>query len=342
MTMEITEFRSETVEWDAFVRSSFEGTPFHLTAWRQAVEDAFGHRPYYLMAKRAGAIEGVLPLFEVPGLFGRRSLISVPYGVYGGICAATREARLALLEAAEMLARRRGADYVELRNFRDQGLALPTKELYVTFYQEISSDDEENLKAIPRKQRRMVRQGAKHGLRAEIGQNHLDEVYEIYAHSVRNLGSPVFPRTLFRAILKAFGKECQILTVRHEGRIVAGVLTLFYEDRVLPYYGGALREAFRYAVNDFMYWELMRHVAGAGYRVFDFGRSRVGTGSYDFKRHWGFEPRPLPYQYILVRARSLPKLNPSNPKFRWAIQAWKRLPLGVTNRVGPWLTRYLP
>ncbi|MFZ1058211.1 MAG: FemAB family XrtA/PEP-CTERM system-associated protein [Candidatus Rokuibacteriota bacterium] len=340
--MDVTELQTEAAEWDAFVRTSAEGTPFHLTAWKGAVEESFGHRSHYLMAKRAGTIEGVLPLFEVSGWRGGRSLISVPYGVYGGICAATDEARLALLQAAGMLAQRRRAEYVELRNLHDHGIALPTKQLYVTFYKEIFSDDEVNLKAIPRKQRRMIRQGEKHGLQAEIGQENLDEFYKIYARSVRNLGSPVFPRTLFQAILTAFGKECQILVVRHEGRIVAGVLTLFYEDRVLPYYGGALREAFQYAVNDFMYWELMRHAAAAGYRIFDFGRSRVGTGSYEFKRHWGFEPRPLPYQYLLTRVRSLPDLNPSNPRFRWAIQAWKRLPLAFTNRVGPWLTRYLP
>jgi FemAB-related protein (PEP-CTERM system-associated) len=234
------------------------------------------------MATRAGAIEGVLPLFEVRGLLGGRSLVSVPYAVYGGVCATTPDARQALLEAASALARRRGAQYVELRHLTEQGLALPTKTRYVTFSREISARDEDNLEAIPRKQRRMVRQGAKQGLRAEIGQEHFDEFYAIYAESVRNLGSPVFPRRLLAGIVSAFGKDCQILTVHHEERVVAAVLTLFYEDRVLPYYGGARREALRYAVNDFMYWELMRHAAAAGYRVFDFGRSRVGTGTYDF------------------------------------------------------------
>jgi FemAB-related protein (PEP-CTERM system-associated) len=340
--MEITELRTKTAEWDAFVRASEEGTPFHLTAWRQVVEESFGHRPHYLMAKRAGAIEGVLPLFEVPRWLGGRSLISVPNGVYGGICAVTQDARLALLEAAEALGRRCHAAYLELRNCRDQGLALPSTELYATFCRAISPDEAQNFEAIPRKQRRMIKQGAKHGLRAEIGRDHLDECYAIYAHSVRNLGSPVFPRTLFQAILKAFDKECQILTVWHEGRVVAGVLTLFYQDRVLPYYGGALREAFQYAVNDFMYWELMRYASRGGYQIFDFGRSRVGTGSYHFKRHWGFEPRPLCYQYLLLRARALPNLNPSNRRLRWAIRAWRRLPLGLANRLGPWLTRYIP
>jgi len=340
--MDIDELRGESFEWDEFVRASAEGTPFHLTAWKRVVEETFGHRPHYLMATRAGAPEGVLPLFEVPGLLGGRRLISVPYGVYGGICAATQDARLALLEAAGTLARKRRVDYLELRNDHDQGLPLPTRELYVTFSREMFPEEEKNLEAIPRKQRRMVRQGSKHGLSAVIGQDHLDECYEIYAHSVRNLGSPVFPRALFRAIATAFDKECRILSVWHEGKIVAAVLTLFYGDRVMPYYGGALRDAFKYAVNDFMYWELMCYAAREGYRVFDFGRSRAGTGSYDFKRHWGFEPRPLPYQYLLVKAQTMPNLNPSNPRFRWAIEAWKRMPLGLAKLIGPRLTRYLP
>ncbi len=340
--MEVCELRNEKVEWDEFVRASSEGTPFHLTAWRQAVEESFGHRPHYLMARRAGAIEGVLPLFAVRGLLGGVRLVSVPYGVYGGICAAGPEARQALLEGAGALARRLRAAYVELRHLNDQGLSLPTRELYVTFSREISPDDEENFQALRRKQRAEIRQGMKHGLRAEFGPDHLDGFYEIYAHSVRNLGSPVFPRALFRAIRTAFDKDCEILTVWHEGKMVAGVLSLLYKDRVLPYYGGALREAFGYAANDFMYWELMRYAAREGYRVFDFGRSRVGTGSYHFKRHWGFEPRPLPYQYLLVRGTSLPHLHPSNPRLQWAIEAWKRMPFGLTKWLGPRLTRYLP
>ena len=338
----VDELRDETVEWDSFVRTCTDGTPFHLTAWKRAIEMTFPQRPCYLMARRAGVIEGVLPLFEGRGLSGRRALISTAYAVYGGICATSQEARLALLEAAGALARRRRVAHVELRHRRDQGLALPTKSLYVAFAREISSSDEENLAAIPRKQRRMVRQGEKHGLTAEMGQHLLDDVYDVYAESLRNLGTPVFPRRFFHALAAAFGKDCHVLAVRHEGRVIAGVLTLLHEDQVLPYYGGARREGFAYAVNDFMYWELMRYAAAAGYRVFDFGRSRVGTGSYEFKRHWGFEPRPLPYQYVLISTGSLPNVNPSNPRFNAVIRTWKRLPLGVANRVGPLLARYLP
>jgi FemAB-related protein (PEP-CTERM system-associated) len=340
--MEITELGAQTAEWDAFVRATDEGSPFHLTAWKRVVEDAFGHRSQYLMARRGGGIEGVLPLFEVRGLFGGRALISVPYGVYGGVAATSPAARQALTEAAAALARERRARYVELRQRRDLGLDLPTKSLYVTFAREISPRDEDNALAIPRKQRRMTRQGARFGLRATIGREHLDAVYDVYAASVRNLGSPVFPRRLLRAIVEVFDKECQVLAVWHEHRIVAGVLTLFYEDQVLPYYGGSRPEARVLAANDFMYWELMCHAARAGYRIFDFGRSREGTGSYDFKRHWGFEPVPLPYQYILRPGCALPNLSPSNPRFHLATAVWKRLPAFVTDTVGPLVTRYLP
>lgn len=340
--MDIRPLTTETVDWDAFVRNTAGGSPFHLVSWKRAVESTFGHRPHYLMAVGAAGLEGVLPLFEIRGLLGGRGLVSVPYGVYGGICAASAPARAALAEGAEQLRRRLGTDYVELRHRPGQEIELPTKSLYVSFARALSPSEEENLNAIPRKQRRMTRQGVKHGLRAEIGLHHLDGFWSIYAHSVRSLGSPVFPRAFFRAIAHEFGKECELLTVWKDRRMVAGVLSLYYEDQVLPYYGGALPEALPYAVNDFMYWELICHAARAGCRTFDFGRSREGTGAYNFKRHWGFTPVPLPYQYMLAEGRAMPNLSPSNPRMRWAVETWKRLPLPVTKLLGPRLTRYLP
>lgn len=340
--MNVRPLTSETIDWDAFVRSTEGGSPFHLLAWKRVVESTFGHRAHYLMAMREGGVEGVLPLFEIRGLLGGRGLVSVPYGVYGGICAASAEARSALIQAAGELAGRTGATYVELRHRPGQEADLPTKALYVSFSRAISQDEQANLEAIPRKQRRMTRQGLKHGLRAEFGLQHLDRFWHIYAHSVHALGSPVFPKKLFRAIAHEFGKDCELLTIWKDETAVAGVLTLFFEDQVLPYYGGADRAAMAYAVNDFMYWELLCHVAKAGYRVFDFGRSREGTGAYNFKRHWGFEPVPLPYQYILRDGARMPDLSPSNPKLHLAVRTWKRMPLPLTKLVGPRLTKYLP
>lgn len=340
--MNVGALTTETVEWDTFVRSTPGGSPFHLLAWKRVVESSYGHRAHYLMAVQAGSVAGVLPLFEVRGLLGGKGLVSVPYGVYGGICAASRDARAALVTAARDLARRIGAAYVELRHRVGQEVDLPTKALYVTFSRPISSSDDENLNAIPRKQRRMTRQGLKHGLRPEFGLQHLEAFWHIYAHSVHTLGSPVFSRRLFRAAAQEFGKDCELLTIWKDDTPVAGVFSLFFEGQVLPYYAGALREALPYAVNDFMYWELLCHVARAGYRTFDFGRSREGTGAYHFKRHWGFEPIPLPYQYVLRDGMEMPNLSPSNPKMGLAVEAWKRMPLSLTKLIGPRLTKFLP
>jgi len=340
--VDIRRLTTETVDWDAFVRSTPGGSPFHLLAWKRAVETAFRHRAHYLMAVRGGGLEGVLPLFEVRGLLGGRGLVSVPYGVYGGVCATSAAAREALVGASRQLAGRVKAAYVELRHRSGQEADLPTKSLYVTFSRPIESSEEANLNAIPRKQRRMTRQGLKHGLRPEFGLQHLDRFYDIYAHSVHSLGSPVFPRRLFHAIGQEFGKDCELLTIWKDSVPVSGVLTLLFEDQVLPYYGGARQEALAFAVNDFMYWELLCHAAKAGYRTFDFGRSREGTGAYNFKRHWGFEPEALPYQYVLLDGSQMPNLSPSNPRMHFAVEAWKRMPLPLTKVVGPFLTRYLP
>src|SRR2546422_995394 len=214
--MDITELRTETAEWDAFVRASGEGSPFQLVAWKRAVERTFGLRAHYLMARENGRLVGVLPLFEARELFGRRALISVPYAVYGGICATSDAARRALVDAATVLGRKRRAAYVELRQRRDLELGLTVKQRYVAFARSISKDEEENALAIPRKQRRMIRQGPKYGLRSAAERRHLDSVYDVYAQSVHNLGSPGFPRRLFHALAEAFEEDCHVLALYHD------------------------------------------------------------------------------------------------------------------------------
>jgi FemAB-related protein (PEP-CTERM system-associated) len=206
----------------------------------------------------------------------------------------------------------------------------------------IASTDEENLARIPRKQRRMVRQGEKNGLGSVFGNTRLREFYRVYAESVRNLGTPVYGLRYFRNLTEAFGEKCEILVVEHKGKVVAGVLSFFFKDQLLPFYGGASRDSLSLAPNDFMYWQLMRYGAMRGFKIFDFGRSKQGTGSYHFKRHWGFEPTPLPYWYYSCDRRGIPDTSPLNPKLQWAIRLWRTLPLKATTTVGPYIVRHLP
>jgi FemAB-related protein (PEP-CTERM system-associated) len=327
--------------WDTYVFDHPQGSFFHRYGWKRLIETTYGYPGHYLLAERDGRTCGLLPLGQVRHLLFGHSLISVPFGVYGGVLADSDEIRRALEDRAMQLAGELGVDHLEMRNerpVRDDWLRKDG--LYVTFKKSISEDHEQNLGAIPRKQRAMVRKGIKAGLVGEPDDG-VDHLYHAYSESVRNLGTPVFPKAHFRAIREEFGEDVDVVTIRHQGEVVAAVMNYYFRDQVLPFYGGGIAEARALAANDFMYWEVMRRAVERGCRVFDFGRSKVDTGSYRFKKHWGFEPTPLSYEYHLVKAREMPDLNPNNPKYRLFIEAWKRLPVGVSRWIGPWLARGL-
>lgn len=331
---------ADRARWDAFVESCPEASFFHLSGWQRVIATALGHRTDYLYAERGGAIVGVLPLAQVKSLLFGNALTSVPFCVYGGVAANDAEAAAALQAHAVEIAEDRAVDHLELRHVVQRNPGWPHKDLYVTFRRPISADDDENMKAIPRKQRAMVRKGINAGLISEID-NHVDRFFEAYSESVRNLGTPVLPKRWYAAIKAEFGDACELLSITHEGRLVAAVMSFYFRDEVLPYYGGGTAQARALKGNDFMYWEVMRRAAARGVRVFDYGRSKQGTGSYSFKKNWGFEPQPLFYEFHLVEASELPDVNPLNPKYRMFIAAWQRLPLGLSRMLGPWLARNL-
>lgn len=328
----------DRVRWDAFVERCEQATFFHLSGWESVIRRAFGHRTHFLLAESAGRIEGVLPLAEVRSVLFGHSLVSLPFCVYGGAAAETERARLALDAEAIALAEQLGVGHLEYRNRTRLHSDWATKQLYVTFRKPIAADDERNLNAIPRKQRAMVRKGIKAGLESSVDQG-TERFFAAYAESVHRLGTPVFSRRYFDILCEEFGSQCEILTVTHQGRLVASVLSFFFRDEVLPYYGGGTRLARELAGNDFMYWEVMRRASRRGVRVFDYGRSKLGTGSFDFKKNWGFEPTPLDYEYRLVKARAVPDHNPLNPKYRAFVELWKKLPLAVANRIGPYIVK---
>ncbi len=331
---------TDCARWDRFVEAHPAGTFFHLSGWREVIEQAFRHQTHYLYAAAATEVQGVLPLAHVRSRLFGNALISLPFCVYGGVLAANASAQVALEDAARNLAEELRVDYLELRYRAPTNPSWPTKNLYVTFRRTLDADPDKNLKAVPRKQRAMIRKGIEAGLQAELDTG-IDRFYTAYSTSVRNLGTPVFARRCFELLKTVFGPACEILSVTHSGRAVASVMSFYFRDEVLPYYGGGTEAARDLKANDFMYWELMRRASGRGVRVFDYGRSKVGSGSYLFKKHWGFEPEPLYYEYHLEKARAMPDISPVNPKYHYFIEGWKRLPLSVTQMLGPMLARGL-
>ena len=331
--------------WDDFVRRCPQATFFHLSAWRDIVEEVFDHRTFYLYAERAGDIVGVLPLAEVRSRLFGHALVSLPFCVYGGIATAEDagpETLHALESKAETLARALGVQHLEYRNLQPRHEDWPRQaELYVTFRKEILPEVEANLLAIPRKQRAMVRKGIKNALVSEVDDT-VDRFFALYADNVLRHGTPALPKRFFEQLKERFGEACEVLTVSSpEGKPLSSVVSFYFRDEVLPYYAGDDLAARELAANDFKYWELMRRACERGCKVFDYGRSKVGTGPYAFKKNWGFEPQPLSYEYRLYKRDSIPQNNPTNPKYRAFIALWKRLPIGVANRLGPHIVRNL-
>jgi FemAB-related protein (PEP-CTERM system-associated) len=326
-------------DWDAFVRGHSDGTFYHLSGWQNVIDGFLRHPTYYMYIERDGRIEGVLPIARVRSWLFGDALISMPFLVYGGVLAGTEQAAEKLISAATELADDLGVDYLELRN-RSPQTDWPSKNTYVTFRKNIASDSEENLKAIPRKQRAMVRKGIKACLHAEMDAD-ARRLYAVLSECKRNLGTPFFGRNYLQKIADTFRDECEILTVTHEGDCIASVMSFRFRDEVLPYYGGGVSRAREFSANDFLYWKVMERAALDEVRVFDYGRSRVDTGPYRFKKHWGFEPEPLSYEFYLVNATEIPQLDPDNRRYRAMINAWRHLPLLISRIAGPPIARRL-
>ncbi|MFM2410310.1 MAG: hypothetical protein RL481_1138 [Pseudomonadota bacterium] len=330
---------------DAFVMAHGESTPFHRTAWMNGVQSSTGQKAHLLVAETTtGAIEGVLPLHAIGSpLFGK-ALVSSGFAVGGGIIANSQGVAERLAEAAWELAKSTKCPSVELR-----GGALPHGQwiikggAHANFARTLTADDEAELLAIPRKQRAEVRKGLDKGLVIETGnaKRDLDWHYRVYSESVRNLGTPVFPKALMAEVLRAFGDDADILTVLADGKPVASVLSLYHKGAVMPYWGGGVYAARALRANDVMYYALMNHARRRGCTAFDFGRSKVGSGAFSFKKNWGFEPQPLSYAIRTADGAEPRDVNPNSPKYKAQIAVWQKLPLPIANMIGPWIAKGL-
>lgn len=328
---------TEAARVDAFVREWPGATPFHLTGWTRAVEAGCRQRARYLVAEHAsGAIAGVLPLTEMHSLLFGRALVSTGFGVGGGVLGGAVEP---LAAGAWALAERIGCPSVELRGGVAPAGWVTDQDSYLGFVRPLAADDDAELLAVPRKQRAEVRRALGNDLEVTTGNDAaaLAEHYAVYAESVRNLGTPVFPSALFRSVVNELNAD--VLTVRHAGQPVASVLSLYASDTIYPYWGGGTQAARGLRANDLMYFALMRHARARGCTRFDFGRSKTGTGPAAFKKNWGFTPEPLVYAKRSKGAAR--EVNPLNPKYAAMVRTWKRLPLPVANLIGPWLSRGL-
>jgi len=331
-------------KWEEYVAVSGNATAYHQLGWKHVVETSFGHRTRYLLSEDAeGRIDGILPMVQLNSLLFGNFFVSLPYFNYGGICADQAECAGPLLQEAIRIAREEGAEHLEIRETAPLDGGLPCKLAKVSMRLGLPDSPEALWRSFPSKLKSQVRKPQKEGFSVRVGgEEELDSFYRVFSMNMRELGTPVYPKAFFQEIMRAFPQSTSICVVRSSAKpVAAGFLVGFKSTMEIPW-ASSLREYNRLAPNMLLYWSALSFASERGYKVFDFGRSTPGEGTYQFKAQWGATPIPLYWYYWMRESGPLPEINPKNRKYRLAIEIWKRLPLPITQMVGPRIVRNIP
>jgi FemAB-related protein (PEP-CTERM system-associated) len=328
---------------DEYVNGHPQACSYHRRQWLEVIRAAFGHDSKYLVARSARGLTGVLPLvFFRSRIFGRFA-VSMPFLNYGGVLADDVESARALLQHAIGETRKAGGTHLELRHTTQLFTDLTPKRHKVAMELGLAASVDAQWNALDRKVRNQVRKAEKHALQAVSGGAELlDDFYRVFAHNMRDLGTPVYSVRFFQEVLRAFPDETRLFVIRVEGRAAAASLVHWYRDVIQVPWASAIREFNPLCANLLLYWQMVRFAVEQGFRTFDFGRSTPGEGTYHYKKQWGAEARELVWEYWTADGHAMPELNPKNPKFDLAIRAWQRLPVRVATTIGPLVVRNIP
>jgi len=338
---------SDEERWQQYVEAHPLATNYHRLGWKQVIENSFGWPTYYWMAEENGNVWGVLPLvWQRSRLFGS-FLTSLPFLNAGGILTDGPEAERALLSEAVSLAKKVGAKYLELRHREPHATAtevkLQTKTSKVTLVLPIGADQDKMWKDLGTKMRTKVRKSQSFGMTAEFGGAELlEDFYAVFSHNMRDLGTPVYSREFFAEIFRVFPQDTCLCVIRKDGETVAASFLSGFRERIEAVWSSSVQKYLSLKPNFFLYWNLLCFAGSKGYRLFDFGRSSVDSGTHEFKLQWGAQTKQLYWDYWLPNGDQLPELNPQNPKYRAAIWLWQKIPVPVTRILGPHIVRCLP
>lgn len=330
--------------WDSYVKGAGKAGIYHLSAWKNLIEELFGHETFYFYStNRAGRINGILPIVRLKsGLFGDYG-VSMPYFNYGGVVGENFEVERMLLEKACETVRPLGISHIEFRHDTLHDLPWPVRRDKVTMVLELPETEEALWKGLGAKLRSQIKRPRRENPEVSLGGAELlDDFYRVFAVNMRDLGTPVYPKAFFKRILQAFPEMSRIITVYLRGRPVGAAFLLGFRERLEIPWASTLKEVNRFSVNMLLYWEVLGYAIARGYKRFDFGRCTRGSGTYRFKRQWGASEKPLYWHYWLKEGSRLPGLTPDNPKYKLAISIWQKLPVFVTNLLGPPIVKNLP
>ena len=336
--MEICELKdSDEKAWDEYVLKHPDSTFYHQIGWKNVVEKSYGHKPYYLLVKEEGEIQGIFPLFLMKSMLFGRKLVSVPFAPYGGVMANSISIEYILVDYGIKIAKNENADYVELRYMKQTHLELPTNNKYVSMILKLDNDPELIWKRFNNKVRNSVRNSLKSEL--EFCKGNTEDLYNLYSKNMRYLGTPTHSKLFFDNVMSYFGGKTNVLVVKHKDEPVAAIILLCFKDIMISGWAASNRDYLRLNPNNLLYWNAIKLACEKGYNFFDFGRSIEGSGTYRFKKPWGAVAQHLQYSYYLNTSNEIPDTSQGNHKREIFAKVWKKMPLSITCSLGPLLRK---
>jgi FemAB-related protein (PEP-CTERM system-associated) len=334
--------RGEEETWTRFTESRPEALLGHRIEWRDVFEKELGHSARYLVAEEGGAVRGVLPLMCVSGLVGGRALVSLPWLDAAGPLARDSDTAADLLARATTIAREEGCAYLEVRSLEEHPGTRPVRTHKVLLV--LPLDEPRRMwEGFSAKVRNQVRKAEREGVTGEAGgEEKLPDFYRVFSRNMRDIGVPVWGESFFRGILRSMGAGARLLVVRFRGSPIGGALLLLHGGAAIVPSASSLRSHFALCPNHMLYWTAIQEAWASGARLFDFGRSTLGSGTHHFKSQWGASEKPCYWHYALLRTAGIPEKSTESPRLRWAVEVWKRLPVPLANRLGPFLARRIP
>jgi FemAB-related protein (PEP-CTERM system-associated) len=342
-SIDTVDFTSPCPEWNHYLTHHSASTLFHRLEWLQLISKVYSYDVYAFVVRNSGRITGLCPIVHLKTpLFGN-ALISTAFGTAGGILADTPENYICLQKHLETLAKELNVDYVECRGTdyyeTEQNWHFKSS-TYAGYRMALASSDEDRLQQMRKKKRNEIRKALSHDLEVQYDVP-VETFYKVYSQSLRDHGTPTHPLGWYETLLQIFGTDAQTMVILDKNAPACACLALYHKNYVTPHYSGGLPEARPIKAFDVMYWHLMKKAQERGCEIFDFGRSKIGSGAASYKIYWGFEEKPLHYQYYLQRGTKMPDVNPNNPKYAMFVKLWQKLPVSVTNQLGPLLAKQL-
>lgn len=341
--MRVNHYKTNSADWNEFVDGDSCASIFHRLEWQRVIAQAYKHEAIYLTVEEENHIQGVLPLFLIRSRFFGRALVSLPFTDYGGILAKSAAASAAILNEALSVAKSVGADYLQLRQRAPlAGLSgIPAEK--VTMLLGLSRDPEEIWTRLPSERRNRIKKAKRAGLIGRfVGADDLQQFYRVFSENMRDIGSPVHSFLFFQVMMEELGSRARVLLVEHSDKVIGAAVCLFFRDTIYIPWVSSLRRCFSLNPNMVLYWTAIEYACNQGFRTLDFGRSSRNSGTLEFKRQWGAELFELGWQSFPLNGGAVPSFAGKGQKERFLIECWKRLPLGVSNILGPWVRRQIP